>query len=83
MRLSKVFNHDFSESSEFNLFDKNGNCLYWEYDDEVYFWSRIEYNENNQMIYKECSDGFWSKTEYDSDGKEIGYTNSDQVITKT
>jgi len=59
----------------FEIKDKNGNEIYYEYSDG--FWVKSEYNSNRNKIYSETSDGFWAKREYDSNGKKIYYETSD------
>ena len=44
------------------------------------FWSKREYDENNNRIYQLDSTGFWIKREYDSRRNVIYYEDSDGVI---
>ena len=59
----------------FEIKDKNGNEIYFEYSDG--FWGKSEYDSNGNKIYYENSDGFWSKREYDSNGNKIYWEDSD------
>ena len=62
----------------FEIKDKNGNEIYFEYSDG--FWVKQEFDSNGKEIYYEDSDGFWSKREYDSNGNEIYFENSDGYV---
>ena len=44
------------------------------------FWSKREYDENNNRIYQLDSTGFWIKREYDSNNNEIYYEDSTGTI---
>ena len=77
MKLSEFFKHDLSNGG-FQLFDKAGNVVYWEFKEgDYHFWARQEFNSKGQQTYKECSDGYWWTQEYDSNGNETVYTSSD------
>jgi hypothetical protein len=58
----------------FEIRDKNGNEIYYEYSDG--YWVKYEYDSNGKQIYTETSKGYWSKREYDSDGNKIYWENS-------
>ena len=63
----------------FTIKDKNGNIIYYENSDGI--WYRQEYDSNGNKIYYENSDEFWHKYEYDSNGNAVYYKDSDGVIT--
>ena len=58
----------------FEIKDKNGNEIYYEYSDG--WWAKREFDSNGKQIYFENSDGYWSKREYDSSGNPIYWENS-------
>jgi len=58
----------------FEIKDKNGNEIYFEYSDG--WWAKREFDSNGKQIYFENSDGYWSKREYDSSGNPIYWENS-------
>ena len=62
----------------FKIKDKNGNSIYYENSNGV--WYKAEYDSNGNQIYYESSTGFWVKREYDSKGNEIYYENSNGNI---
>jgi len=58
----------------FEIKDKNGNEIYFEYSDG--WWAKREFDSNGKQIYFETSKGFWEKKEYNSNGNEIYWENS-------
>ena len=62
----------------FEIKDKNGNEIYFEYSDG--FWAKRKFDSNGNQIYAENSKGYWAKREFDSDGNLIHYENSDGVV---
>ena len=59
------------------LFDSNGNKIYWE--NSTYDWFKREFDSNGNKIYYEGSSGYWAKREYDADGNEIYVENRSGV----
>ena len=57
------------------LYDSNGNKIY--YEDSDGDWCKKEYDSNNNEIYYEDSYDYWCRKEYDSNNNEIHYENSD------
>ena len=57
------------------------NEIYFESSDGGYWWKK-EYDEKDNLIYKEDSNDFWYKSEYDKDGNEIYIENSDGYWVK-
>ena len=57
------------------LFDKNGNQVY--FGDSTGFWYKQEFDSNGNLVYLENSNGYWVKYEYDSNGNQIYYKDSD------
>ena len=75
MTLKKLLkNQEFPKE----LFDKNGNLIYWENSNGDLVKS--EFDSNNNEIYYENSDGLWSKREYDSNNNRIYCEDSDGTI---
>ena len=62
----------------FEIKNDKGNIIYSEY--STGYWSKSEYDSNNNQIYFEDLDGYWSKSEYDSNNKEIYYEDSKGFI---
>lgn len=58
--------------------DKNGNQIYWEYENGDWYYQK--FNENNIPYYAETSTGCWSKTTFDKNGKEKTYEESDGSV---
>ena len=58
----------------FEIKDKNGNVIYYENSDGL--WYKREYGSNGNKVYFENSNGYWDKTEFDSNGNVIYYENS-------
>ena len=77
--LNYVLSDIFGEPVEYyeggNIYNENGNKIY--YEDYEGDWYRKEYDENGNKIYFEDSDGYWSKKEYDENGNEIYFEDSD------
>ena len=61
-------------------YDKRGNCVHTIYSDETWDWS--EFNELDQEIYFEASEGWWEKYEYDLSGNKIREINNQGGWTK-
>ena len=53
----------------FEIRDKNGNVIYFEYSNGG--WSKREFDENRNKIYFENSNGYWSKAEFDKNHNVI------------
>ena len=79
MTIAQQFNHDF-ENGPFQLFDSNGNEIY--YEDSTGFWLKREFDSNENEIYCEASEGYLWKREFDSNGNQIYYENSDGYWSK-
>ena len=75
--LSKIFNQPVRIKGR-NIYDVNGNEIYYEGSDGS--WAKYEYDTNGNNIYYEDSDGFWAKSEYDTNGNRIYYEDSSGVI---
>ena len=60
------------------LFDKNGNKIYFK-NSEGYSWVQ-EFDGNNNKIYYKNSDGYSWVKEYDDNGDETYYKNSDGIV---
>jgi len=60
------------------LFNKNGNRIYYENSNRV--WEKFEYDSNGKEIYSENSNGYWEKYEYNSDGNQIYSETSEGKI---
>jgi uncharacterized membrane protein len=73
MTVAQLLKYDLSKGP-LNLYDSNGNCIYYEHSDG--FWSKSDYDSNGNQTYIENSSGFWSKSDYDSNGNQIYYENS-------
>lgn len=58
--------------TQWNVLYNESNCL----DTNKISWDKSYYNERNNRIYYEDSDGFWYRKEFDEDGKEIFFENS-------
>jgi hypothetical protein len=80
MKLAEKFNHDF-ENGAFELFDSNGNEIYYEYSNG--FWGKSKYDSNGNEIYHEDSDEWWYKNEYDSNGNKTYFENSNGYWSKS
>jgi deoxyribonuclease (pyrimidine dimer) len=52
-----------------NIFDAKGNKIYYE-NPVIGYWSRYEYDLDNNMIYYEASSNNWGRMEYDSNSNE-------------
>jgi len=81
----KFLNEEMTKAQElgvtefpFEIKDKNGNQIYFEYSDG--FWNKREYDENSNQIYYENSDGFWIKREFDENNNKIYYETSNGTI---
>jgi len=72
--VAQLLKHDFKSKGSLNLYDTNGNEIY--YEDSSGFWYKRDYDSNGKETYYENSNGYWSKYEYDSNGKEIYFENS-------
>jgi len=78
MTLEKLLkNQEFPKE----LFDKNGNEIYWE-NINGDCWVKKEFDSNNNEIYCENSDGFWEKREFDSNNNRIYYGDSNRFWVK-
>ena len=64
----------------FEIKDKNGNVIYYENSDGL--WYKREYGSNGNKVYFENSNGYWDKTEFDSNGNVIYYENSRGLCIK-
>ncbi len=73
MNLAEKFNHNF-ENGAFQMFNSNGNEIYFEHSNG--YWRKSEYDSNGNEIYFEDSNEYWYKYEYDSNGNEIYYESS-------
>ena len=62
----------------FEIKDKNGNRIYFEYSNGG--WSKREFDENSNRIYFEDSNGYWSKAEFDKNHNVIYFENSSGYI---
>lgn len=58
----------------FVINDKNGNVIYYEKSDGV--WYKCEFDKNGNELYHEKSDGYWYKCEFDKNGNEIYFEDS-------
>ena len=78
---------DFLKSSELRYeYDERGNIIRW--DSIIGEWQIQQFNDNNQLIFKNNSFGEWTKYDYDergnetycndNRGREIFYTYDDQ-----
>ena len=56
------------------LYDGNGNEIYYENSNGD--WYRQEYDSNNNEIYYESSSGNWYRKEYDNNNNKIYFENS-------
>ena len=61
---------------DFKLYDKNGNKIYCEYSDGI--WYKSEYYNNNEIYYEEI-DGYWIKKDYDENDNLIYCEDSNGV----
>jgi hypothetical protein len=61
--LNYVLSGIFGEPVEYyeggNIYDENGNIIY--YEDTNGYWEKREYDDNGNEIYFENSDGYWRK----------------------
>ena len=64
-----------NEEYPIELFDKNGNKIYYELISG--YWNAREYDSNGNQIYYEDSSKDWWKREFDSNGNQIYFENSD------
>ena len=62
-------------------FDEKGNLIYLEKPD-TYFWEKHQYDEKNQLIYSEYSDGFWKKFNFDEQNNLIFLETSERTWEK-
>jgi len=62
------------------LFDKNGNEIYWENSNGLFYIK--EYDSNNNRIYYEDSNRFFYIKEFDSNNNEIYYEDSNRYWVK-
>ena len=74
MTVAQLLKHDFKSKGLLDLYDSNGNCIYFEHSDG--YWVKKDYDSNGNKIYHENSTGYWYKCEYDSNGNRIYYENS-------
>ena len=44
------------------------------------YWTKREYDDNGNLIYRENSNGYWCKYEYDDQGNEIYWESSNGAI---
>jgi hypothetical protein len=74
--LSKLYEQPVTIKGN-NVYDINGNIIYYEYDNGD--WRKYGYDDNDNEIYYETSDGDgdWIKYEYDINGNNIYSENSD------
>ena len=75
--IAQLLKHDFDKGS-LNLYDSNGNLIYYEISDG--YWSKYEYDDNGNEIYYEISDGYWYKRECNSNGNQIYFEDSNGII---
>ena len=61
------------------LKDSNGNVVYYQLFGG--YWSKREYDDDNDLIFDEDSNGYWSKREFDENGNKTYYENSNGKIT--
>lgn len=60
MNLAKFFNHDFNKERIFELYNKDGYTVYFEYKEGD--WYKFGYDKNNFIIEAEFSNGYkWKK----------------------
>ena len=75
--FSKLYNDNVTIEygvDEINIYNSNGNLIYYENSDGK--WDKWEYDPNGNQTYFEKSNGFWYKIEYDTNGNEIYVVNS-------
>jgi len=78
MTVAQLLKHDFKSKGLLDLYDSNGNCIYFEHSDG--YWVKKDYDSNGNKIYHENSTGYWYKQEFDSNGNRIYCENSDGEI---
>ena len=76
MTIAKQLN---AKKFPFELYDANGNVIYFENSDG--YWVKYERNANGNVIYYEDSNGDWEKHQLDTNGNEIYFENSNGYIT--
>ena len=72
--IAEQIKWDFETNGELEIWDKNGNRIYWENSNRD--WLKWEHDSKGNTIYFESSSGFWEKMEYDSEGNQTYYENS-------
>ena len=74
MTIAQQIKWDFKTNGFLEIYDKNGNQIYFEGSNGV--WAKWEYDSKGNQIYYENSAGVWAKWEYDSKGNQIYFENS-------
>lgn len=65
----------------FEVYDKNGNRIYYEDSDGK--WSKREYDERDNQTYYEDNYGYWYESEYDKIGNQIYFEDSGGVWVRS
>lgn len=74
MTIAQKANHNFDDG-DFELFDENGNNIYWENSEGYWIVQKFD-DLNNKLLYKD-SDGHYTKFVYDENGNIVYFEDPD------
>ena len=78
--IAQQIKWDFKTNGDLRIEDKNGKLIYSE--DSRGYWTKREYDSQENVIYYEDSNGIWSKQEFDSNNTRIYWENSSHGVIK-